>query len=161
MEANLDAHFHMKYRKSQKGLAQAFIIGEKFIGGDDVCLILGDNLFHGAGLTGLVNEAASLKSGGMIFGQKVLDPERYGVAEIDVKSKVISIEEKPKKPKSNIAITGLYFFDSRVVDIAKKVEPSTRGEYEITSVIQAYLDLGELSLKLLPRGMFMVGYGHS
>ena len=142
-----------------KGLAQAFNIGEHFIGDENVCLILGDNLFHGAGLTGLVREAVSTLAGGMIFGQRVSDPERYGVAEIDNRNKVISIEEKPEEPKSDIAVTGLYFFDNSVVDIAKNVEPSERGEYEIISVIQAYLDLGELNLKLLPRGFTWLDTG--
>ena len=151
--------FYYETQPEPNGLAQAFRIGEKFIGNENVCLILGDNLFHGAGLTGLVSEAASISSGGMIFGQRVSDPERYGVAEIDAGNKVLSIEEKPEKPKSDIAVTGLYFFDKKVVDIAKNVEPSARGEYEITSVIQAYLDLGELNLKLLPRGFAWLDTG--
>ena len=151
--------FSYETQPEPKGLAQAFTIGEQFIGDENVCLILGDNLFHGAGLTGLVSEAASMSSGGMIFGQRVSDPERYGVAEIDAGNEVLSIEEKPENPKSDIAVTGLYFFDNRVVDIAKNVEPSARGEYEITSVIQAYLDLGELSLQLLPRGFAWLDTG--
>jgi len=151
--------FSYETQPEPNGLAQAFTIGEKFIGNENVCLILGDNLFHGAGLTGLVSEAALISSGAMIFGQRVSDPERYGVAEIDAGKKVLSIEEKPEKPKSDIAVTGLYFFDNRVVDIAKSVEPSARGEYEITSVIQAYLDLGELSLQLLPRGFAWLDTG--
>ncbi len=151
--------FSYETQPEPKGLVQAFTIGEQFIGNENVCLILGDNLFHGAGLTGLVGDAASLSSGGKIFGQRVSDPERYGVAEIDAGNKVLSIEEKPEKPKSDIAVTGLYFFDNRVVDIAKNVEPSARGEYEITSVIQAYLDLGELSLQLLPRGFAWLDTG--
>ncbi len=151
--------FSYEIQPEPKGLAQAFTIGEQFIGNENVCLILGDNLFHGAGLTGLLKDAASMVSGGMIFGQRVSDPERYGVAEIDGKNKVLSIEEKPEKPKSDIAVTGLYFFDNRVIDIAKNVEPSARGEYEITSVIQTYLDLGELNLKLLPRGFAWLDTG--
>ena len=151
--------FSYEIQPEPKGLAQAFTIGEQFIGSENVCLILGDNLFHGAGLTGLVSKAASLLSGGMIFGQRVSDPQRYGVAEITAENKVLSIEEKPEKPKSDIAVTGLYFFDNRVVEIAKKVEPSLRGEYEITSVIQAYLDLGELNIKVFPRGFAWLDTG--
>jgi len=151
--------FSYEIQPEPKGLAQAFTIGEQFIGSENVCLILGDNLFHGAGLTGLVSKAASLLSGGMIFGQRVSDPQRYGIAEITAENKVLSIEEKPEKPKSDIAVTGLYFFDNRVVEIAKKVEPSLRGEYEITSVIQAYLDLGELNIKVFPRGFAWLDTG--
>ena len=157
--SNFGCVFSYETQAQPKGLAQAFTIGEQFIGNENVCLILGDNLFHGAGLTGLVSEAASISSGGMVFGQRVSDPERYGVAEIDAENKVLTIEEKPEKPKSDIAVTGLYFFDNRVVDIAKNVKPSARGEYEITSVIQAYLDLGELNLKLLPRGFAWLDTG--
>ena len=151
--------FSYETQPEPKGLAQAFNIGEHFIGDENVCLILGDNLFHGAGLTGLVREAESMSTGCMVFGQRVSVPERYGVAEIDNRNKVISIEEKPEEPKSDIAVAGLYFFDNRVVDIAKNVELSERGEYEITSVIQAYLDLGELNLKLLPRGFTWLDTG--
>lgn len=135
-----------------EGLAQAFLIGEKFIGTDSVCLILGDNIFYGHGMTGLLTESAQLTSGGTIFGYVVKDPERYGVAEINEQGKVLSIEEKPLMPKSNYAVTGLYFYDNDVIEIAKTIRPSKRGELEITSVNQAYLERQKLTLKILGRG---------
>lgn len=151
-----------KVQPSPDGLAQAFILGEDFIGGDNVCLVLGDNIFYGHGLSEKLEVAGNLKSGAKIFGYSVSDPERYGVAEFKSEgsiNKVISIEEKPKVPKSNYAVTGLYFYDNDVVEIAKNVKPSHRGELEITSVNQAYLERGDLSLELLGRGFAWLDTG--
>jgi glucose-1-phosphate thymidylyltransferase len=135
-----------------RGLADAFIIGEKFIGNDSVCLVLGDNLFYGQNLSAMLQDAAARKSGASVFGYYVKDPERYGVVDFDEHNKALSIEEKPKKPKSNWAVTGLYFYDNRVIDIAKNVRPSHRGEIEITDVNNAYLRLNELHVYRLGRG---------
>ena len=135
-----------------EGLAQAFIIGEKFIGSGSVCLILGDNIFFGHGISGQLEQATRLMTGAKIFGYQVNDPQRYGVAEIDKRGKVLSIEEKPVKPKSNFAVTGLYFYDAEVVKIAKAIKPSSRGELEITDVNRAYLNNGKLELEVLSRG---------
>ncbi|MCF6154085.1 MAG: glucose-1-phosphate thymidylyltransferase RfbA [Candidatus Brocadia sp.] len=135
-----------------KGLAEAFIIGEKFIGGDRVCLVLGDNIFFGHGLSDILKEAAAQNEGATVFGYYVKDPQRYGVVEFDKNNHVISIEEKPAHPKSNWAVTGLYFYDNSVVEIAKKVKPSKRGELEITDINNAYLQKNQLKVQLMGRG---------
>jgi glucose-1-phosphate thymidylyltransferase len=140
---------------SPDGLAQAFIIGEEFIGNDDVCLVLGDNIFYGSGISKLLQSALKTveeKEQAVIFGYYVQDPERYGVAEIDATGKVLSIVEKPKQPKSNYAVVGLYFYPNSVIEIAKNVKPSARGELEITSVNQAYLNMNKLQLQRFSRG---------
>ncbi|MCT8470179.1 glucose-1-phosphate thymidylyltransferase RfbA [Chromohalobacter canadensis] len=137
---------------SPDGLAQAFIIGEEFIGDDPVCLVLGDNIYHGPGLSRLLQAANARESGATVFGYQVPDPERFGVVEFDAYQRAISIEEKPEKPRSRYAVTGLYFYDNDVVEIAKGVNLSHRGELEITSVNQAYLGRGDLSVELLGRG---------
>ena len=135
-----------------EGLAQAFIIGEKFIGSDTVCLILGDNIFYGPNLTKILARAVQLDKGGLILGYMVKDPERYGVVEFDASGRVVGIEEKPQKPKSNYAVPGLYFYDNSVIQIAKNLQPSQRGELEITDVNLTYLRRGELRVELLGRG---------
>lgn len=141
-----------KVQPSPDGLAQAFLIGEDFIGDDSVSMVLGDNIYYGSGLRRLLQEAASKEQGATVFGYHVQDPERFGVVEFDKSGKVLSVEEKPEVPKSNYAITGLYFYDNRVVEIAKNVMPSPRGELEITSINEAYLNMGELEVSLLGRG---------
>ncbi|MBU1999332.1 MAG: NTP transferase domain-containing protein, partial [Candidatus Omnitrophica bacterium] len=136
-------------QKEPKGIAQSILIGERFIGKDNVCLILGDNIFYGHNLTEFLDDAVNLEDGAMVFGSYVKDPKRYGVIEFDSDCRVKSIEEKPKKPKSKFAVTGLYFYDNTVVKIAKKIKPSSRGELEITDVNNAYLKQGKLKVKLL------------
>lgn len=150
--SNFGCKFEYKVQEVPNGLAQAFVIGEEFIGDDSVALILGDNIFYGAGLGGLLKEASKVTNGAIVFAYPVHDPERYGVVEFDDNNKVISIEEKPKVPKSRYAVPGLYFYDNKVVEIAKNIEPSARGEYEITTVNQIYLEKEELSVGIMQRG---------
>ena len=141
------------------GLAQAFIIGREFIGTDRVCLVLGDNIFYGQGFQGILKRAVTLRRGGLIFGYRVRDPERYGVVEFDQSGKVLDVEEKPKKPKSQYAVAGLYFYDNSVVEIAAALKPSARGELEITDVNKDYLRRGELQVELLGRGFAWLDTG--
>ena len=150
--SQLGIAFTFKEQPRPEGLAQAFIIGEEFIGSDPVTLILGDNIFYGPGLSSILRRAVQLEEGGLIFGYLVKDPQRYGVVDFDADGKVIGIEEKPARPKSNYAVPGLYFYDNSVVDIAKSLKPSKRGELEITDVNMAYLGRGNLRVELLGRG---------
>ena len=149
--SQIGCHFEYAAQPEPNGLAQAFVIGEKFIGKDKVALVLGDNIFYGSGLSKLL-QANSDPSGGVVYAYSVTDPERYGVVEFDADNKVISIEEKPTHPKSNYAVPGLYFYDNDVVEIAKNIAPSPRGEYEITDVNKEYLKQGRLSVGILNRG---------
>lgn len=148
-----------KVQDTPRGLADAFILGEEFIGDDSVCLILGDNVFYGQNMTLVLNEARKNFKGATVFGYPVKDPTSFGVVEFDKDYNVVSIEEKPKEPKSNFAVPGLYFYDNRVVEIAKNVKPSPRGEIEITSINNTYLDMGELKVQLLGRGVAWLDTG--
>lgn len=150
--SELGMSFSYKVQEKPNGLAEAFILGEKFIGDDSVCLILGDNIYYGAGLSELVQSAAQKEDGATVFGYHVNDPERFGVVEFDEDMHALSIEEKPAQPKSNYAVTGLYFYDNDVVQIAKNIQPSKRGELEITDVNTEYLRRGKLDVKLMGRG---------
>tara|TARA_R110001583_G_scaffold41506_4_gene132041 strand:- start:2702 stop:3616 length:915 start_codon:yes stop_codon:yes gene_type:complete len=156
-----DFGISLEYAVQEKpeGLAQAFLIGEAFIGSSNVCLALGDNIFWGQGFSRILQKAAKQQSGATVFGYQVKDPERFGVVEFNQEFKAVSLEEKPNIPKSNYAVTGLYFYDNRVVDIAKSIEPSERGELEITCVNQAYLKSGELNVELLGRGFAWLDTG--
>jgi glucose-1-phosphate thymidylyltransferase len=157
--ARLGMRFVYKVQETPRGLADAFILGEEFIGGDNVCLILGDNVFYGQDMTRVLRTAMENMTGATIFGYPVKDPRAFGVVEFDRQHRVISIEEKPEHPKSSYAVPGLYFYDNRVVEIAKGVKPSARGEIEITSVNNAYLAMGELRVTLLGRGMAWLDTG--
>jgi glucose-1-phosphate thymidylyltransferase len=157
--SRLGMRFSYREQPSPDGLAQAFIIGEDFIGSDNVCMILGDNIFYGHGFGTILREAAALKKGAAVFGYAVNDPERYGVVEFDDNYRAVSIEEKPQKPKSNYAVTGLYFYDNTVASRAKTLRPSPRGELEITDLNRLYLEEGLLEVKLLGRGIAWLDTG--
>lgn len=152
-------NLHYEEQPSPDGLAQAFLIGEHFIGQDDSCLILGDNIFYGQSFSANLRAASERKEGATVFGYHVSDPERFGVVEFDSSGKAISIEEKPKQPKSNYAVTGLYFYDNQVIDIAKSIKPSARGELEITDVNRCYLENNRLNVELLGRGFAWLDTG--
>ena len=156
-----DFGINLQYAEQARpnGLAEAFLIGEKFIGNGNVCLVLGDNIFYGQGFKDILNKAKTGKQGATIFGYQVTDPERFGVVEFDSDNKVVSIEEKPAKPRSNFAVTGLYFFDNKVIEFAKNVKPSKRGELEITDVIQQYFEKGELFAENFGRGFAWLDTG--
>ncbi|QOV88305.1 glucose-1-phosphate thymidylyltransferase RfbA [Humisphaera borealis] len=157
--SQLGMKFSYKVQEQPNGIAQAFVLGADFVGDSPVCLILGDNIFYGHDLTESLEQSAALKSGSRVFAYQVKDPERYGVVEFDKSFKALSIEEKPKQPKSNWAVTGLYFYDSKVVQIARDLKPSARGEYEITDVNKAYLARGELTVECMGRGIAWLDTG--
>ena len=157
--SSFGVEFQYKVQDKPRGLADAFILGEEFIGDDSVCLVLGDNVFYGQDLTKLLNEAKNRKEGATVFGYPVKDARAFGVVEFDEEKNVISIEEKPEKPKSHFAVPGLYFYDNDVVEIAKNVKPSARGEIEITAVNNAYLEKGKLKVVLMGRGMAWLDTG--
>lgn len=150
--SDLGINFSYAVQKQPNGLAEAFIVGKEFIGSDSVCLILGDNIYYGSGISKLLQQAAAKKNGATVFGYHVNDPERFGVVDFDNKMHALSIEEKPSQPKSNYAVTGLYFYDNQVVQIAEDLEPSPRGELEITDVNKVYLKRNQLDVKLMGRG---------
>src|SRR3954468_6832793 len=157
--SQLGMRFSYKEQPQPNGIAQAFVLGAEFLGNSPVCLILGDNIFYGHDLTDMLEQGAKVTSGARVFAYQVKDPERYGVVEFDQSFKALSIEEKPKTPRSNWAVTGLYFYDNSVVDIAKNLKPSARGEYEITDVNRAYLDRGELQVQCMGRGIDWLDHG--
>jgi len=157
--SQIGINLHYKVQETPRGLADAFILGEEFIGDDSVCLVLGDNVFYGQDMTRVLNTTIENLSGAAIFGYPVKNPTAFGVVEFDEDFNVLSIEEKPKHPKSNYAVPGLYFYDNRVVEIAKNVKPSARGEIEITSVNNAYLEMGQLKVELLGRGIAWLDTG--
>ena len=156
---SIGVSFSYAEQAQPNGLAQAFIIGKKYIGDQPSCLVLGDNLFYGATLSGVLKHAASLQTGAKVFGYQVSDPERYGVVEFDDKGRVISLEEKPKKPKSNFAVPGLYFYDAQVCELAASLKPSARGELEISDLNLLYLEQGQLAVERLPRGIAWLDTG--
>ena len=155
----LGMRFEYKIQEQPRGLAEAFILGEEFIGGDSVCLILGDNIFYGQALSDYLRRGAAIEKGGMIFGVQVKNPRAFGVVEFDENKRVVSIEEKPQNPKSNFAVPGLYFYDNSVVEVAKTIQPSARGELEITTVNNVYLQRGQLLVSPMGRGMAWLDTG--
>ena len=155
----LGRRFGYKIQEQPRGLAEAFILGEEFIGGDSVCLILGDNIFYGQALSDYLRRGAAIEKGGMIFGVQVKNPRSFGVVEFDENKRVVSIEEKPQNPKSNFAVPGLYFYDNSVVEVAKTIQPSARGELEITTVNNVYLQRGQLLVSPMGRGMAWLDTG--
>lgn len=157
--SRLGMHFQFAVQAVPRGLADAFIVGKEFIGDDDVCLILGDNIFFGHGMPEILRSAAELETGAVVFAYPVRDPERYGVVEFDQSGKAISLEEKPLKPRSNYAVPGIYFYDNRVIRYAEELEPSPRGEIEITDINKRYLGDGELAVKVLGRGVAWLDAG--